>query len=423
MSISIDIIPSKSYAHRQLVAAALSETPCSVVCDFASEDIEATRKCLAALEPSLSGRSGNKGLTASAPETDSICTLPCGESGSTLRFLLPLAGALGTKARFLTQGRLAERPMDPLRDELTVHGCSLSEPGVSPITIEGQLTPGTYMLPGNVSSQFITGLLLALPLLKKKSTLVVTGKLQSSPYIDITLDVLKQFGIQIEQEVRESGRTYEIPGNQHYQGPERVITEGDWSGAAFWLAAGAIGSEAVTVRGLNPHSMQGDRRIADVLKDFGASVLWSEGEITAEPSHLHGITVDISEIPDLAPAVALTAAVAEGTTRIVNGLRLRMKESDRIRSICASLKALGADITEEPEGMTIQGTGGRPLEGGACDSFGDHRIAMMEAIASLVCRNPVNVSGSEAVRKSYPGFFQVMEEKGMAENLRAEEMR
>ena len=241
MSISIDIIPSKSYAHRQLVAAALSETPCSVVCDFASEDIEATRKCLAALEPSLSGRSGNKGLTASAPETDSICTLPCGESGSTLRFLLPLAGALGTKARFLTQGRLAERPMDPLRDELTVHGCSLSEPGVSPITIEGQLTPGTYMLPGNVSSQFITGLLLALPLLKKKSTLVVTGKLQSSPYIDITLDVLKQFGIQIEQEVRESGRTYEIPGNQHYQGPERVITEGDWSGAAFWLAAGAIG--------------------------------------------------------------------------------------------------------------------------------------------------------------------------------------
>ncbi len=398
MSIVIDIIPSKTYAHRLLICAALSETPCRVDCDFLSDDLNATRRCVRAL------RDGGN-------------VLDCGESGSTLRFLLPVAAALGRRTEFRSSGRLMERPLSPLYDELITHGCRLSPKGVSPLTIEGQLEPGTFLMPGNVSSQFISGALMALPILRKDSQIIVSGKLQSAAYVDCTMDVLAQFGIRVETEIRATGRTYTVPGKQVYRGPEVCRPEGDWSGAANWLLAGAIGEEPVSVRGLNPDSKQGDRAIVDLLRSFGAKVEVQDGLVTAYPSELKGIRVDISGIPDLAPVVALAGACASGETNIVNALRLRMKESDRIRSICNVLTGLGVKAEELPDQIRILGKNKKPLLGGTFSSENDHRIVMMEAVASLRTESSVRITGAEAVNKSYPGFFEVMETAGLAGNV------
>ena len=398
MSILVDIIPSKTYAHRLLICAALSETPCEVQCDFHSDDLDATRRCLQAI------REGSG-------------VLDCGESGSTLRFMLPVAAALGISAEFRTSGRLMDRPMSPLSDELASHGCELSPPGVSPLRISGQLKPGTFIMPGNVTSQFVSGLLMALPILKKESRVIVSGRLQSSAYVDCTIDVLEQFGIHIEVEERETGRTYIVPGKQSFRGPAVCLPEGDWSGAANWLLAGAIGKEPVSVRGLNPDSKQADRQIVEILRQFSAKVETEGDVVTCYPSSLTGNKVDISGNPDLAPVIALAGACAAGETRIVNALRLRMKESDRISSICSVLSGLGVHTEELPDEIHIQGCGEELLQGGIFSSENDHRIVMMEAVASLRSDSPIRIEGAEAVNKSYPGFFRVMEEAGLAGNV------
>lgn len=399
MSIIIDIIPSKSFAHRAYLCSALSDHPSQVICRFTSEDIEATRECVRALR-----------------EGESV--MECGESGSTLRFLLPVMGALGRRGVFMTKGRLADRPLSPLREELERHGCRLSPPGTSPVTIEGQLTSGEYVIPGNVSSQFISGLLTALPLLKGNSTVVIEGPLESSAYVDITTEVLMKFGIGWVKKITGDGCCYEIPGGQMYQGPRQYVVEGDWSNAAFWLCAGVIGKEPVTVRGLRKDSLQGDRRIVDILRDFGAELRWDGSEITAFPSRLTGTEVDVSGVPDLAPVIALAASVASGRTDINNAGRLRLKESDRLTSVAESMNALGARVREKKDKLVIRGSGGASLIGGYVKSWGDHRIVMMEAMASLVCEHKVIIRGKEAVSKSWPVFFQELERAGLAGNLK-----
>lgn len=392
----IEIIPSKSDAHRALICAALSELTsgkaCQVVCSSTSQDIEATEKCLAALQ---TGRS----------------QMYCGESGSTLRFLLPVMGALGYRAEFYPQGRLPERPLSPLYEELESHGCRMSPQGSVPFVIEGTLAPGFFHIPGDVSSQYISGLLFALPLLEDESRIIIEGELQSRPYVDMTIRVLRDFGI----EILPTEEGFLIPGGQRYAAPPVYQVEGDWSNGCFWLAAGALVPGGVSVSGLNPGSLQGDKAILDLLSRFGARTEVSAAEIKVLPDTLCGIEIDAAQIPDMVPILAVIACGAKGKTTIKNAGRLRIKESDRLASVSQVLAGLGADITELPEGLEILGTG--RLSGGTADSWGDHRIAMMAAIASLICDEKVTVTGSEVVKKSYPDFFRILEEAGLGENI------
>jgi len=378
LSGSIPAIPSKSMAHRLFICAALADGETEVECQGTSKDIESTRACLAAMQ--------------------SGCKLPCGESGSTLRFLLPVAAALGLDAEFHMEGRLPQRPLHPLDEQLTAHGVTLTRPQPDILKISGKLAPGEYTLPGDVSSQYISGLLFALPLLDAPSTLTVTGKIESAPYIEMTLDALRQFGVHVTIEEN----VFHIPACG-YRSPGKAVVEGDWSNAAFWLCAGALG-KPVTVTGLDPNSLQGDKAIFDLLAAFGAETKQEGDTYTVSPAPLKALEIDAAAIPDLVPVLSVVAAAAAGTTRIYNAQRLRLKESDRIASVKAMLEALGASVEETADGLLIHG--GKPLSGGTVDSCNDHRIAMAAAVASVICQNPVTVLGAEAVEKSYPNFWR-----------------
>lgn len=397
-NIVINIIPSKSFAHRAYICNALSKEKGNVICPLDSMDIKATKECVVTLE------SGG-------------ALMECGDSGSTLRFMMPVMGALGRKGIFMTKGRLKDRPLSPMREELERHGCKISPMGEEPIVIDGQLKAGDYVIPGDVSSQFISGLLMALPLLKDKSTIMIPGKLESSGYVNITTEILTKYGITWIKKMNDEGTVYSVLGNQEYKAPKEIEIEGDWSNAAFWFVAGAIGSVPVTVKGLNMHSVQGDRAILDIIKDFGGEVLETADWVAVKPSLLNGIEVDVSAIPDLAPIIALMGAYASGTTKITGAGRLHFKESDRLASITSAIKALGGKIKKNKDGLTIKGSGGKLLRGGIVYGSNDHRIVMMSAIGSLVCSNKVNIQGKEAVYKSYPGFFEEMKKCGLGENI------
>ena len=375
---SIRAIASKSMAHRLMICAALSQTPTELICSTTSRDIEATKACLAAMRNDTS-------------------PLRCGESGSTLRFLLPVAAALGLETAFLMEGRLPERPLAPLDAQLRAHGAMVRQEGEL-LYVGGRLQPGDYTLPGGISSQFISGLLFALPLLDKPSILTVTGKTESEPYIHMTLSALRQFGV----EIGVKDHVYRIPACS-YQSPGSAVVEGDWSNAAFWLCAGALAGP-VTVTGLDGSSLQGDKEILSLLARFGARCSQNGDSFTVAADTLRGIDIDASAIPDHVPVLAVVAAKAEGETRIFNAGRLRLKESDRIESVCQMLTNIGAQVTALPDGMIIHG--GRPLAGGSVDSCGDHRIAMAAAVAAAVCQGPVTVTGAQAVEKSYPHFWE-----------------
>ena len=329
-----------------------------------------------------------------------LCRLPCGESGSTLRFLLPVAAALGAEAGFLMEGRLPQRPMEALEAQLTAHGVEIHREG-SILTCRGQLRSGAFVLPGNVSSQYISGLLFALPLLDGDSTLTVTGAVESAAYIAMTEDALHLSGVRFEK----IGNRYVIPGGQVYAPPADLQVEGDWSNAAFFLSMGALGGE-ITVRGLNLASAQGDRAVLEVLRAFGAEVCEGEDGVKVAHRPLHGITIDAAPIPDLVPVLSVVASAAAGETRIINAGRLRLKESDRLTTTARLLTALGGSVEELPEGLVIHGT---PLAGGVVDACGDHRIAMSAAVAARLCSGEVTVEGCACVEKSYPRFWEHLE--------------
>ena len=379
---AVRAIPSKSAAHRLYICAALAERPTEIECQGTSKDIEATKACLAAMK---TGK-----------------PLPCGESGSTLRFLLPVAAALGLDAEFHMEGRLPQRPLFPLDEQLTAHGAVLCRPEPHRLKCTGKLTPGDYVLPGDVSSQYISGLLFALPLLDAPSTLTVTGKIESAPYIAMTLDALRQFGIH----VMIKDNRFEIPACG-YRSPGKAVVEGDWSNAAFWLCAGALGA-SVTVTGLKPDSLQGDKAVFDLLAAFGAKTAQNGDAFTVSPAPLQALEIDAAAIPDLVPVLSVVAAAAEGTTRIFNAQRLRLKESDRIESVCRMLNDLGGSAEETADGLLIHG--GKPLTGGTVDSCNDHRIAMAAAVASILCTGEVTVLQAEAVEKSYPSFWRDLDQ-------------
>ena len=381
---TVAAIPSKSEAHRALICAALADAPTSIVMGPGSEDIEATIRCLNAFGAKIEHTPSGLRVEP-VRETPATCEADCGESGSTLRFLLPVAGALGIDVFFHMHGRLPDRPIAPLDMALMHGGCVLDRPQREVLRILGKLRPRTYMLPGNVSSQYISGMLFALPALEGESYLVIHDQRESASYIDMTLHMLARFGV--APEVTESG--YAIPADCRYTTPGEVDIGGDWSNAAFWLCANALPGCDVTVTGLDPNSPQGDRRIADELRGLERS---------------DSYTLDAADIPDLAPVFAATACARGQVLRVVSASRLRIKESDRIASVCRALNALGGEATETEDGLIIEA--GRTLKGGEVDSCGDHRIAMMTAIASCACENEVIIRGAEAVNKSYPGFWK-----------------
>ena len=391
---------SKSMAHRQLVIASLAEHPSRLVIDGISDDILATIDCLRALGSDIA--LSDAALTVVPIDTKKLkehATLLPRESGTTLRFMLPLIGALGISADIFPEGRLASRPLRELTDELGRHGMRFSF-GTESIHASGRLLPGEYVLPGDVSSQYISALLLTLPKLDGDSSLTVTGTVESKAYIDMTVSSLRNAGVQIEDQVN----VYFIRGAQKYAPAESSDVEGDWSNAAFFLCMGALSRKGITLSGLDPDSLQGDRQIVEILARMGAQISISGDQITVKRGKLNALTLDVSQIPDLVPAVCALMALADGTSRIMNARRLRLKESDRLKTTCAFLRAIGADAA--PDGDCIVINGKSVLSGGEADSFGDHRIAMALTLAAGGCENPVIIKVAEAVSKSFPEFFK-----------------
>ena len=374
----ISAIPSKSQAHRLLICAAFADAPTTLYCPQVNRDIEATVDCLVALGADIA-RTDEGYRVVPISEIPKTATLNCCESGSTLRFFLPIVGALGVDATLLMAGRLPQRPLSPLWEEMERMGCILTRPTGNTIRCTGQLVSGDYTISGGVSSQFVTGLLYALSLLNTESSLTLTGQVESLPYIHMTIAALNTFGIQIP----EADQRYTI-NPQSFRSPGDWIVEGDWSNGAFWLAAQALGSD-LDITNLNFDSPQGDRAVVQCLKAL---------ETTA--------VIDAAHTPDLVPVLAVAAAAKEGAT-FINAARLRIKETDRLETTAALINGLGGKAVIENDTLTVTGTG---LTGGSVDATGDHRIAMAAAVAATVCAEPVTVHGAESVEKSYPAFWQ-----------------
>ena len=396
---SVRIPASKSRAHRLLICAALSREETILRCEGISRDIEATIRCLRALGAEIEEERGLLRVRPIQEASAGECLLPCGESGATLRLLLPVIGALGLRACFPREGRLPRRPLAPLDREMTEHGMHLEEQGAL-LYASGKLRGGEFRLPGNVSSQYISGLLLALPLLEGESRLRVTEPVESEAYIRMTEEVLDLAGLRFTKE----HKSYFVPGGQRPGLSGTLAVEGDWSSAAFFLCAGALSEEGVLVKGLDLHSTQGDRAVLELLRSFGAEVSETEDGVLCRRGELRGQEIDAGPIPDLIPVLSVLAAGARGDTRIRNAGRLRLKESDRLRTTAALLRDLGGSAEELEDGLVIRGSGS--LRGGPAKSAGDHRIAMSAAVTACLCKEPVTLDGAESVEKSYPRFWE-----------------
>ena len=392
--------PSKSQAHRLLICAALATEPCTIVCSALNDDIVATMNCLNALGADIKYSDGV--FTVLPVKLQKGATLNCGESGSTLRFLLSVAAALGADATFVGAGKLPQRPNGALCDALALHGIEFEKqtPDAElPLTCRGSLAAGNYRLPGNISSQYLTGLLFALPLLEQESTIEITDGLTSASYVDMTIDAVRRAGITISNK----GNIYEIKGRQLYHLPQRTVVEGDWSAAAFWLVAGVIGKHPITVQGINYDSLQGDRCIVDHLRKMGAFIEIADNRVVAFPSQLFGTDLDCMDTPDLVPILAVAAAAASGSIEFYNVGRLRYKESDRLAAMQKTLAAFGIASSVGEDTFAVYG--GTPVAKSAVDSYGDHRIAMSAAILSTIADGETTILGAECVAKSYPSFY------------------
>ncbi len=401
---SVVIPPSKSVAHRAIIAAALSGGECIIDNLTMSDDILATLEGMRALGSKYTMNKKDKRVCISSKKGGRKSTdleIDCAESGSTLRFLIPVALVYGGNIKFTGHGRLMQRPQKPYIDMFKKKGIKC-ESSNDYLSFSGQLKGGRYEITGDISSQFITGLLMALPLLEEDSEIIVTTSPESKGYIDISLDVLREFGIEIEN---YDYKKYIIKGGQKYK-PRNYTVEGDYSQAAFFLVAGALGCD-ITCLGLSEKSSQGDRAIVKIIEQAGGKIEKKNGGISAVVSeNMCGITVDVRDIPDLVPILAVLFAFCRGESKIVGAGRLRMKESDRLAAISKELTQLGVDITEGSDSLVINGC--QVAECGVVSSWGDHRIAMALSIAACRCEGEaVTITGASAVRKSYPDFFEV----------------
>lgn len=385
---NVNVPSSKSYAHRMLICAALSNGVSVIKNVTMSKDIEATINSLKAVGAEFSIENSDitvKGISA-IPEN---ATINCCESGSTLRFMIPVAAALGIDAEFIGQGRLPQRPIDTYIREFSNKNIIFNYNNTMPFSISGKLSGGNFFLEGDISSQFVTGLLFALPLLENDSKIILTSKLESEPYVNMTIEVLRHFGINITK----LSDGYEVKGHQKYN-PANLKVEGDYSQAAFYYVANAIGNN-INIDNLNPLSMQGDRKILDIIKNM----CYNNGN----ECMLGHFNEDCSDIPDLVPILAVLGSFGNDESFIYNAKRLRIKESDRLSAISETLNKLGGKIKVNNDGLIIE-----PIisfNGGVVDSFSDHRIVMCAAIAATRTKNDVIIKNAQAVEKSYPLFF------------------
>lgn len=396
------VVPSsKSLGHRGIIAAALSRGISRVDNIQLSKDIEATMELMKELGAVVNIEDQNLYIDGRKMFSyEKKLDLRCRESGSTLRFLIPLALTKDGDYIFHGEGKLISRPLEPYYEIFEEKGIKYSreEDGL-PLKVSGKLTSGTYRARGDISSQFITGLLFSLPILEGNSRIQITTKLESKGYIDLTLDILKDFGIEIEN---NNYKEFNIRGAQKYNSRNYYV-EGDYSQGAFFLVAGALGS-SIVCSGLNKDSLQGDKVILDILEAMGCNVEESKEGIKVKPSKTKGIEIDASNCPDLVPILTVLASLSEGETKIVNAKRLRIKECDRLHAITKELNKLGANIIELEDSLIISGV--NELKGGEVDSHNDHRIVMALAIAATRARGNVIINNPRAVEKSYPNFFK-----------------
>ena len=404
---TIEIPPSKSYSHRAVIAAALAENGKKSKIDNLkfSVDITTTTDIMenwgAEIErfESALDIAGNDGKVA--PKDKYV---QCNESGSTIRFLIPVGITRENELVFDGKGKLVDRPLDSYYRIFKEQGLKYETTGGKlPLTVNGKLKPGNYEIDGNISSQFITGLLYALPLLEGDSKLIINKNLESKGYVDLTLEILKLAGIEI---VNNDYKNFDIRGNQTYK-PFNYTVEGDYSQVAFWIVAGIISANRdneVKCLHVNKNSLQGDREIIEIVTRMGANLEIFDDYVIVKPSKTKGTVIDISQCPDIGPILTVLAALSEGETRIINGERLRIKESDRITSIKTELNKLGGNVAEEGDSLIIQGVDG--FTGGVTVSaWNDHRIAMSLAVASTRCEEEIIIEEAESVRKSYPHFW------------------
>lgn len=402
---TVTIPASKSDCHRAIICATLSMGKCTISPITLSQDIEATISCVNALGAKTEVKGDTLTIDSSHLFSSGRGTFDCCESGSTLRFFIPVVSALGISGHFVGKGRLPQRPIGIYLDLLPNHGVECETKGGLPLDTKGKLQSGTYSLPGNVSSQFVTGLLLALPLLDGDSKIVLTSPLESVGYVNMTIDTMKRFGVTVE----ETEYGYFVKGNQHYT-PHDYTVQGDWSQAAFFMVAGAFGGE-ITVKGIDPNSTQGDREICNLIKKFGADIeIGTDFVKVKNKGDLRGINIDASQIPDLVPVLAVCGSGAYGVTKIYNAERLRIKESDRLKTTCEAINNLGGMVAEVDDGLIVQGAG--MLNGGKAEGCNDHRIVMASAVASIISRNKVTVTDAQAINKSYPNFFEDFKKLG-----------
>ncbi|HEY5535520.1 MAG TPA: 3-phosphoshikimate 1-carboxyvinyltransferase [Ignavibacteria bacterium] len=423
----VKIPPSKSLSHRAVIAAGLSDGECTIDNISMSEDIIATCEIMEKLSVKIKQlpnslkiigtgkpRIACDGISNNGIAKDKTAgnELQCNESGSTLRFLIPIAMLTGERVIFKGKSKLVQRTLKPyyeIFDKQKIKYTTIN--GNLPLTIDGSLKPGIFELRGDVSSQFITGLIYALPLLKGDSTIKITTEMESIGYIDLTIDVLNKFGVKVEN---NNYREFKIKGNQHFVKRDFRV-EGDFSQAAFYLAAGVLGGE-VECLDLNMESLQGDRVIVDIIKEMGGKITVKDGVLRASKSDLKGTIIDASQCPDLVPIVAVLAALSEGTTKIINAGRVRIKESDRLKAMATELNKIGAEVIEREDSLLIHG---KPmLRGGVVSSWNDHRIAMAMAIASIRCTQELIIEDSGAVKKSYPHFYEDFKSLGGKVNER-----
>ena len=392
----ISAIPSKSDAHRAIICALLSNKKCTIHPIITSDDILATIEAAKSLGAVCQIEDDTLIIDSSSGLKLDDVVIDCNESGSTMRFMLAVAACLGANANFIGKGRLPLRPIDDFYNLFKLHGAELSDNHL-PLETSGRLTAGEYKIAGNVSSQFITGLLLSLPILDGDSKITLTTKLESKPYIDMTIRTMKKFGVS----VLETEDGFVVKGNQQYECEDYII-DGDWSQAAFFLVGGAIGGN-IKMNGLNLDSAQGDKEIYNIIKAFGGNITEENGYIISKCGDLSAMDIDATQIPDLVPIIAVLAANSVGTTKIYGAKRLRYKESDRIKTVINALLSFGIDVEEIDDGMIIHGN--KEYCGGDIDCANDHRIAMAYAIMATAAKTNTVLNGESCVKKSYPDFF------------------
>lgn len=394
---TVNVPPSKSDVHRAIICAAMANGVSRISPVALSNDIKATVGCIKALGADAVLENNVLTVDGTNMYKNKTALLDCGESGSTLRFFIPIAAVGNINATFVGKGKLPQRPIGIFTEALPKAGTVCKTEGGLPLEIKGQLKSGIFKIPGNVSSQFITGLLLALPILEGDSEIVLTSPLESVGYIAMTIRTMKQFGVNIQ--ATEKG--WHIKGGQSYKTCD-YTTDGDWSQAAFFMVLGAV-SGKVTVKGVAKDSTQGDKKCAEILARFGAKVTQLDNEVTVEKGELKAITIDASQIPDLVPVLSVCAAFAEGTTKIINAERLRIKECDRLKATAELLNNLGGKVKELSDGLEI--TGVSSLKGGNVNGYNDHRIVMSAAVCAARSDEDITATFAMSINKSYPDFY------------------